>query len=830
MPTQKRLGLLYYYLVSFVQGARPTKSAPVAQITNMGVNQRQPGAYIGNVFFALSTLMRIFGPEIGRRIAHRGMMYVERYEPEVATGIYSTLRRTGLNMVTGSSPEYAHAARVRVKREGNTTMELPRSVAQRTEAGPVPFPQLTLPTTSSSSTSRALPAPSTTRTNNSSMLNTPQRNRRTNAQPLKVIQTVAAPTSKRSRSTRRGNTGIIFDLSRMMYPVLDSTAERGNLLLGIKCLTKPNKQNSSANSTAFVCMGPTWDFEGNQGAQQLITVFSYLWGCGNGYNNSTALNVEAQSNQFVVNFGNYFMLPKDFMPIPNAGQPTSGNNITQAPYLEIYGRSWYGDMYSGLPGLQGTVMYPDFKFCAQGCQMREYSTATGIWDSVPNALQSYAGLQGVLELDGFLQGNSICGLAQQAYDNSTLGRRVEGPSSYFVDSDGATGGMGGTVRVFDNDAICDSAQKIWQASGANGSIYSPNFNFWQGCRSVGGLDMPFMYDLKDTLHLSNGMDVPIVVNVEIFECSENIDRVTPVNSTDFYQYNAETDIMPLWQGSLNAKADDSAKLNGFYSGMVSDKASTVKAERIYDVGKSADNNKYVKKYWKCVGKKHFRLESLQETSHTFNKYDVINMKNVVDKSYQDMELGTIGAGLPEVNLLPFKSMSVTPAGTQVPLNPNVVGDILTTSTVSSLATGNPSRENTDIMLHTDKRIKKYVKGHSYKYIITWFGLKQMANDSKGLNPPLPPYSTDGVAKLEYFPDSAYVRNGRAQLVVSRSCDVQMRVGPQVTKKLFQKQRFGPVGEATGAFKATLALDPDLVGNGITRTGGSVVNITDNDAP
>jgi len=95
----------------------------------------------------------------------------------------------------------------------------------------------------------------------------------------------------------------------------------------------------------------------------------------------------------------------------------------------------------------------------------------------------------------------------------------------------------------------------------------------------------------------------------------------------------------------------------------------------------------------------------------------------------------------------------------------------------------------------------------------------MAADSEGANTAPTVYKDVDGNPIPSFPDASYIRNGRAQLVVSRSIDAQMRVGPQCKKKLYQQQRFGPVGEHTGVWSSTVSLDQDLVGNGFTRAAG-----------
>lgn len=799
------------------------------------------GAWIANTYYRWDALVRMFGPQTARMISGHGMLFIEQHYPLIAEFIYDGMRSMGVV----SNPRYFSQQHERLrarldqmrsiglKREANTTMELPRSVAQRTDASPAPaFPQLTLPTTTSAETSSAA-ATSLRSSVSSGVRNMQTPARTTSAQPLKVIQTVAAPSSKKSYSRRRGNTGITFDLARILYPVLNTSASRGNFLMGLDCNTVQNATSSIAPNSSFVSCGSAWDINSNHTATtQTLGVLTYLWGCGvgRGINSSTGLpeaktNMAQSANEFAINYGIYSLIGADFMPVPKlAGtvseQPNSGNMKSNAPYLEIYGRSWYGDPYHA--SVTSTVMYPDFKFCAQGCAMREYKTPPAPFNTVPNALQSYAGLQGVLELDGMLQGNQICILAQMAYDNSTLGRRIENPSTFYVDSKDQEDSK--AVRVFDSDAINDSAQAVWLSGTTN--MYTASDAFWRSCHSVGGLDLPFMYDIKDTLHFANAMDVPIVVNVEIFECSDNIEHRTPYTNGEFLRFNEMADIMPQWQMSLNDKADNTANNNGFYGGMSGTTAPTAKAERIYDVGRTADGAKNVKRYWKCVGKKHFKLESLQELSHTFHKYDVVNMKNVVDRQGEGLDKGVVSSSSSIVDNLPKMNLdrptSIYLDSQITPPDNTKIGTHLV-ETKEKIISTSTSYIATDVKTHVDRRIKKYVKGHSYKYIITWFGLKQMANDSNGANPPNPPFN-DGIGpepkRLDSFPDSAYIRNGRAQLVVSRSIDAQMRVGPGTKKALVQQQRFGPVGEHTGVFSKDGTIDLDLVGNGFTRAAAN----------
>lgn len=623
--------------------------------------------------------------------------------------------------------------------------------------------------------------------------------------PVKVVQTVAAPSARTSTTVRRGgDRGIMFSLAEMFYPRISVEALRGNLLMGPNAVNYTSTLSDTNVGSFSVTCGAVGNILNSPGQRVDVSTLSYDWSTGFGMNSgNTAENVEGQANQNVVDYGLYPCISLEFMPQPNISV------ADHAPNFEMYGRSWYGDPYNYNGALRDYTLYPDFKFCPQGSQCRQTDADLG---SQSYSFFSYAGLQGVLELDGFLQGNQMAMYAQTAFDNSIMGRKLEQPGFHMsICNPTSVANSGDVVSVFDATSLGETAQMCFQY-GQNVGLYDPMRSMWTASRTVAGLDIPFNYEIADTLHISNLMDVPVVVNLEIFECKEDISSDYTGNSDLFQGYNETYDICPNWQLDLNSASDNTSARNGFYSGMTGTSTGTDKARRVYDVGRTADGHKKVNKWWRCVGKKHFKLEALQEVSHTYKKQDVINLKNLTNWNVQDSEAGGIGtqlagapSNLPTIAWGQNVARTPTPVGPVGPKDNSKIGDVPVFGEEKNLS--NNQVVGGPIMTHVDTRIKKYIKGHTYKYILTWFGLKQMAFDSSS-------GSSD-------VPDNCFIRNGRAAIVTSRSCEASYRIGPQTKKSFRYQQKFGPIGNHAGGYEASFALDADLTSSGFTRPGGEI---------
>ena len=80
---------------------------------------------------------------------------------------------------------------------------------------------------------------------------------------------------------------------------------------------------------------------------------------------------------------------------------------------------------------------------------------------------------------------------------------------------------------------------------------------------------------------------------------------------------------------------------------------------------------------------------------------------------------------------------------------------------------------------------------------------------------------DSASGSSEVPDNCFIRNGRAAIVTSRSCEASYRIGPQTKKSFRYQQKFGPIGNHAGGYEASFSLDTDLTSSGFTRPGGEI---------